>query len=195
MWYANSISKCGNQTIQNIQKITVVKSYRTTNRNRTNHEPKSQLSRMINIRILVMCSMELHRRKWDVTATEPLSIIPTISLLAFGYLTRLVPWNTALGPRMGSNPVEGSIPPRCGYLQLKFAPSREWSNPCLHCCPERCIVIVYFIFHPLRRCRQSYGPSCSSYYPCWQYYCSYLNLIHFSAHLAGVIDIARPSLP
>ena len=96
----------------------------------------------------------------------------------FGYQTRLVPWNTALGPRMGSNPVEGSIPPRCGYLQLKFAPSGEWNNSCLHCCPERCIVIVYFIFHLLRRCRQSYGPSCSSYYPCWQYYCSYLNLIH-----------------
>ena len=38
----------------------------------------------------------------------------------FGYLTRLVPWNTALGPRMGSNPVEGSIPSRCGYLHPRY---------------------------------------------------------------------------
>ena len=50
-----------------------------------------------------------------------------------------------MGPRMGSNPVKGSAPPRCGHLQFRFAVLPECKNHCLHCCSLRYVIVIYML--------------------------------------------------
>ena len=61
----------------------------------------------------------------------------------------------------------------------------EWNNPRLHQCCVCYVITIYLMFRLLGRCRLWYVPPCPLSHPNWWNYHFYINLIHFSVHLAG----------
>ena len=97
-------------------------------------------------------------------------------------VARYGPW----GPRLGSIPFKGSTPPRCGYLQCSFTALPEWKNPHVCWCSVSYEITIYVPGCLLHRCREDMVPSDHPCHPSWWNYISYINLIHYSVHLAGL---------